>query len=110
MQIFENRYFDHHSNWYIYDKIAITILADDKEYCLKQGFYVRTIREASHGDWKTALVQKIAPIPAGTILKIYDFFQNFYGNWIRVIYNGRHYDISIADLEYVGKDLPTDSK
>lgn len=51
-------------------------------------------------DWKTASALGIKPIPKGTVVEVIGTFQNYYGNYIKVKYNGYTY---YTKAEYLDK-------
>lgn len=51
-------------------------------------------------DWKTASALGIKPIPKGTIVDVIGTFQNFYGNYTKVKYQGYTY---YTKAEYLDK-------
>lgn len=75
--------------------------SDNEQYLIALGSVVETVTVSHHGDWKTAMVQGIPPIPQGIQLIVHDVWQNFYGLWITAYYNGRSYDINPRDLKYI---------
>ena len=77
------------------------LLSDGELYLLDNKSVVETICDAEHGDWKTALAHNIQKIPKGTQLEVNKVWQNFYGVWVEVNYEGRHYDLSPRQLKYV---------
>ena len=79
-------------------------LSDNKPYLLDDKSVVETVCDAEHGDWKTALAHNIPKIPKGTQLEVKKVWQNFYGVWVEVNYEGRHYDISPRQLKYVKRN------
>lgn len=80
-------------------------LSDNKKYLLDNQCVVETICDAQHGDWKSVLAHDIPPIPKGTELRVCEVWQNFYGKWISVMYNGRVYDLSPSSLKYIRRDV-----
>ena len=62
---------------------------------------VKTVKEVNDEDWKTQLVQKKKSIPADTELEA-TVFQNFYGWFLRVIYDKRYYDINPHYCKFLG--------
>ena len=65
-------------------------------------FKVRTVESVQDEDWKTAIAQDKEEIPASTELEVLDVLTNFYGRWLKVIYNGSLYYIDPHKVEYVG--------
>lgn len=43
-------------------------------------------------------------IPEGTIVPIEHYWMNFYGEYFRVLYNGRRYDVKVKNIELVCND------
>lgn len=82
----------------------MAFLNDNNEYYLDSRSIVETVCNAQHGDWKTAYVKDIEPIPKGTQLKVVKIWSNFYGKWVQVLYEGRHYDLRPRDLKYIGRE------
>lgn len=82
------------SRWSVY-------LSDYEPHLIDENSAVRVIRDVQHGDVMTAIAQNIPPIPKGTQLKVECIWQNFYGTWAKVIYNGREYDIPPTSLTLV---------
>lgn len=82
------------SRWSIY-------LSDYEPHLIDENSVLETIRDVQHGDVMTAIAQNIPPIPKGTQLKVECIWQNFYGTWAKVIYNGREYDIPPTSLTLV---------
>ncbi|MBQ3543464.1 MAG: hypothetical protein IJA34_00505 [Lachnospiraceae bacterium] len=75
-------------------------LSDGKKYILRKGSIVRTVDDAWHGDYKAAIVRNTL-IPKETEVVVENWFLNFYGEWITVIYNNLPYDIKPSKLEFV---------
>lgn len=81
-------------------------LNDNNMYYLDDLCVVETVCDAQHGDWKTVVAQGIKPIPKGTQLRVSKVWQNFYGVWIQVFYDGRYYDLYPRSLKYVKREAP----
>ena len=64
-------------------------------------FEVETKKKVFDGDWKTAIVHRIPPIPEGTKLEVTDMFQNFEGIWLEAKYEGWLYSIDPHDVDVV---------
>lgn len=75
------------------------LLNDGHRYVIDNRSIVETACDAQHGDWKAFRT----PIPQGIQLNVYEVWSNFYGRWIRVLYNGVYYDLRPCDLKYVGR-------
>lgn len=67
-----------------------------------KSFKIKTAREISDEDWKTALAQGIDPIPAGEHLDA-EVFNNFYGTFLKVRYKAWWYYINPKDCDYIGQ-------
>ena len=87
---------------YDYDNCCV-ILNDNKRYALDAFCAVETVCDAQHEDWKTVIAQDIQPIPKGTQLKVNKVWQNLYGRWVQVLYDGRYYDLCPRNLKYIGR-------
>lgn len=78
-------------------------LSNGETYCFYPSlrFKVRTVESVQNEDWKTAIIQGKEEIPANTELEVLDVLTNFYGRWLKVIYNCLHYYIDPSKVEYV---------
>lgn len=83
------------------ERFWVIYLSDYMPHRITEGAIVQTVRQVSHGDWKTALAKNLPTIPKGTKLKVRGVWQNYYGIWVQVIYKERPYDISPTDLKLV---------
>ena len=79
--------------------IERVFLNDNNLYLLDDKCIVETVYIAHHGDWKSFHT----PIPKGTRLEVCEVWRNFYGVWVRVLYNGFYYDLHPRSLKYVGR-------
>lgn len=79
--------------------IERVFLNDNNLYLLDDKCIVETVCNAQHGDWKSFH----APIPKGTQLAVCEVWRNFYGVWVRVLYDGCYYDLHPHSLKYVGR-------
>ena len=77
-------------------------LSNGETYCFYPTlrFKVRTVESVQDEDWKTAVAQDKEEIPANTELEVLDVLINFYGRWLKVIYNGSLYYIDPSKVEY----------
>lgn len=78
-------------------------LSNGETYCFYPSlrFKVRTVESVQNEDWKTAIIQGKEEIPANTELEVLDVLTNFYGRWLKVIYNGLHYYIDPSKVKYI---------
>ena len=78
-------------------------LSNGETYCFYPTlrFKVRTVESVQDEDWKTAVAQDKEEIPANTELEVLDVLINFYGRWLKVIYNGSLYYIDPSKVEYI---------
>ena len=60
---------------------------------------VRTLVDVVDGDWKTAIAKHKQTIPANTDLEVIGVIKNFYGVWLKVIYNNSLYYIDPSEVE-----------
>lgn len=67
-----------------------------------QPFCVRTIRNCTDEDWKTAVARNKPFIPGGTNLTVSDVVQNLFGRFLQVEYSGMKYSIRSDDCNYFG--------
>lgn len=79
--------------------IEQVFLNDNNLYLLDDRCIVETVCDTQHGDWKSAR----SPIPKGTQLAVCEVWRNFYGEWVRVLYDGSYYDLCPRSLKYVGR-------
>lgn len=63
---------------------------------------LRTICETYEEDLKTAISLHIPPIPKNSDVIYVDVIRNYYGEFIRVFYDNRVYDVDPHCLEYIG--------
>lgn len=79
-------------------------LSDGKIYGFddERTWKLRTICRTCEEDFKTAISQHIPDIPENSEVIYVDVFRNYYGEFIRVRYNGRIYDVKPRCLEYIG--------
>ena len=75
-------------------------LSDDKPYYLDNKCIVETVCRAHHGNSKIYL----PPIPKGTQLQVDEVWENLFGVWVKVIYNGLNYDLSPRSLKYIKRE------
>ena len=94
----------------------MVILSDGKKYCFYPSksydfidlkttalkFKIRTVTDVQDEDWKTNAIRPKERIPANTELEVVDVFTNYYGRWLKVIYNNSFYYINPLKVEYVG--------
>lgn len=76
-------------------------LHDYQRYLLKRGCIVAPIEDVNDGDWKTRVMHPIPNIPKNTEVYVVEVWDNFYGKWVMVEYEGRKYDIEPCKLRYV---------
>lgn len=76
------------------------MLNDNNWYLLDDESIVETVCDVQHGDWKSSWR---TPIPKGTQLKVHEVWANFYGVWVRVLYNDTYYDLYPHNLKYIEK-------
>ena len=74
-------------------------LNDNNQYYLDNKCIVETVCRAHHGILETYL----PPIPKGTQLQVDEVWENLFGVWVKVIYNGLYYDLSPRILKYIGR-------
>ena len=67
-----------------------------------KSFKIKTAREVSDEDWKTALAHRIEPIPADEHLNA-EVFNNYYGTFLKVRYKAWWYYINPKDCDYIGQ-------
>lgn len=81
----------------------IVELSDGKSYGFddERTWKLRTICETYDEDFKTAISQHIPAIPKNSEVIYVDVIRNYYGEFIRVRYNGRIYDVKPCCLEYI---------
>lgn len=79
-------------------------LSDENDYLLdiRRSPKVRTIKDTSDEDFKTAIALRIPSIPKGTELVVEDVTRNFYGIFLDVRYGGYLYYINPRNVEYAG--------
>lgn len=82
-------------------KQPIEVRINHKLYKIDGPFSVITIKNAYEQDFKTDLIRNIPPIPINTQLRIFNIFQNFYGEFFEVTYDGLIYSIDPNDCEFV---------
>lgn len=95
-EYFDIKTMTHQLRWF-----DIYLYGSNEPYILETGSVLETVRDAHDGDWKTAMVHHIPPVPAGTQVVVKNIFQNFEGIWIEAYYNDRLYSIAPRDLKYV---------
>lgn len=78
-------------------------LSDGETYCFYPSlrFKVITVESIQDEDWKTAIAQDKEEIPANTELEVLDVLTNFYGRWLKVIYNDSLYYIDPSKVKYI---------
>ena len=64
-------------------------------------YKAKTNRNIEDEDWKTALALGIKPIPKGTVVEVIGTFNNFYGNFVKVKYQGYTYYTKQAYLDRI---------
>lgn len=84
-----------------YKKRWSVTLSDYEPHLIDDNTVVETTYNVNHGDLATVIARKIPPIPKGTRFKVEKIWQNFYGTWVQVIYDGRIYDIPPTSLKLV---------
>ena len=67
-----------------------------------KSFRIKTAREVSDEDWKTALAHGQGPIPAEEHLDA-EVFSNLYGTFLKVRYKAWWYYINPKDCDYIGQ-------
>ena len=80
--------------------IERVFLSDNNLYLLDDKCVVETVCDARHGDWKSSYT----PTPKGTQLEVIEVWRNFYGVWVRVLYDGFYYDLHPRNLKYIGRE------
>ena len=63
-------------------------------------YKAKTNRNIEDEDWKTAVALGIKPIPKGAIVEVIGTFNNYYGSFIKVRYQGYTY---YTKKEYIDK-------
>ena len=71
---------------------------------MQNNIKLRTLREIYDEDFITQAALKYPNIPASEIVKYVNEFYNFYGYYVRVLWNNRVYDTTWDKLEVVNAE------
>ncbi len=71
---------------------------------MQNNIKLRTLRKIYDEDFMTQVALKYPDIPAGEIVEYVDEFRNFYGYYIRILWNNRVYDTTWDKLEVVNAE------
>ena len=69
------------------------------------GKFAQALQELSDEDWKTQMAHGYPNIPKGATVKVLnEKYQNYYGTFCEVEYNGRHYYVDPMGIEFLTQD------
>ena len=71
---------------------------------MRNNVKLRTLREIYDEDFKTQVVLKYPNIPANEIVEYMNEFHNFYGYYVRVLWNNRTYVTTWDKLEAINAE------
>ena len=71
---------------------------------MQNSIKLRALREIHDEDFMTQAALKYPNIPASEIVEYINEFRNFYGYYVRVLWNNRIYDTTWDKLEVVNAD------
>ena len=71
---------------------------------MRNNVKLRTLREIYDEDFKTQVALKYPNIPANEIVEYMNEFHNFYGYYVRVLWNNRVYDTTWDKLEVINAE------
>ena len=71
---------------------------------MQNNIKLRALREIHDEDFMTQAALKYPNIPANEIVEYINEFRNFYGHYVRVLWNSRVYDTTWDKLEVVNAD------
>ena len=67
--------------------------------------FAQALQELSDEDWKTQMAKGYPNIPKGATVKVIgENFQNYYGTFCEVEYNGTHYYVDPKGIEFLTQD------
>ena len=67
--------------------------------------FAKALQELSDEDWKTQMAHGYPNIPKGATVKVLnENYQNYYGIFCEVEYNGRHYYVDPMGIEFLTQD------
>ena len=75
-----------------------------RDYIMLNNIKLRTLREIYDEDFITQSALKYPNIPVNEIVEYVNEFHNFYGYYVRVLWNNRIYDTTWDKLEVVNAD------
>lgn len=71
---------------------------------MRNNMKLRTLKEIYDEDFKTQAALKYPNIPKGEIVEYLGEFYNFYGRYVRVLWNNRKYDTTWDKLEVINAE------
>lgn len=90
----------YYSNSILHMYNGIVHLNDDNPYYLDNKCIVETVCRTHHADPQVYL----PPVPKGAQLKVEEVWENLFGVWVKVLYNGIDYDLSPRSLKYIKRE------
>ncbi len=73
-------------------------------YIMQNSIKLRALREIYDEDFKTQAALKYPNIPKGEIVEYLGEFRNFYGDYVKVLWNNRRYNTTWDKLEVINAE------